>query len=128
MFRRSATDRKYEADRARQMTEEMAAALRTNLPSVVRAQAERERKMPTVDLKLCEYNKQTKVLKLASEYMGMPSEFLVVSHYTGETVRFSQVGPHDVLYDEDGWDGEQKIYRPQGVVPGVDYMVIYNQW
>lgn len=125
---RKAEDRKYEAARHRQMTDEMAAALRTNFPSVVRAQAERERKMPTVDLKLCEYNKQTKVLKLASEYMGMPREFFVVSHYTGKEVRFTEVGRYDVLYDEDGWDGEQKIYRPVGVVPGVDYMVIYNQW
>ena len=112
MFRRSATDRKYEAARYRQMTEEAAAR-----PTI-----------PTVNLNLCEYNKHTKVLKLASEYFGMPPEFFVESHHTGKTVRFTEVGPHDVLYNEDGYDGEQKIYRPVGVVPNVDYMVIYNQW
>lgn len=108
MFRRTATDRKYEAARYRQMAE--------------------ERTIPTVDLKLCEYDKERKVLKLASEYMGMPEQFFVTSHHTGKTVRFTEIGPTDVLYDEDGFDGEQKIYRPVGVVPNVDYMVIYHAW
>jgi hypothetical protein len=107
-FRRSATDRKYEAARYRQMTEEA--------------------QIPTVDLKLCEFDKKRKVLKLASEYFGMPRQFFVKSHHTGKEVRFVEIGPHDVLYDEDGWDGEQKIYRPQGNVPNVDYLVIYHQY
>jgi hypothetical protein len=38
------------------------------------------------------------------------------------------VTPADVLFDEDGWDGEQQVYRPLGNVPGVDHMVIYNQY
>jgi hypothetical protein len=110
MFRRSATDRKAEAARYRQLTEE--------------AQAE----IPTVDLRHCEYDKNRKVLKLASEYFGMPLTFLVKSHHTGKEVRFVPVTPADVLFDQDGWDGEQQIYRPLGNVPGVDHLVIYNQY
>lgn len=84
--------------------------------------------IPTIDLKYCEYDKVRKVLKLASEYFGMPQTFFVKSHHTGKEVRFITVGPEDGLFDEDGWDGEQQIYRPLGNVPGVDHMVIYNQW
>ena len=87
-----------------------------------------DQEIPTVDLKLCEYHKDRKVLTLASEYFGMPLTFFVRSHHTGREVRFVPVTPADVLFDQDGWDGEQQIYRPVGTVPGVDHMVIYNQW
>jgi hypothetical protein len=109
---RTSTDRKYEAARLRQMTEEV---LHKN-------------NFPSVDLKLCDYDKTRKVLKLSSEYIGMPGKFSVLSHHTGKEVRFVAVGPNDVLFDEDGWDGEQCIYRPLGNVPGVDYMVIYHMY
>ena len=81
-----------------------------------------------VDLNKCDFDKSRKVLKLASEFFGMPREFFVKSHHTGRVVRFVVVGPEDVLFDQDQWDGEQQIYRPVGNVPGVDHMVIYNQW
>lgn len=84
--------------------------------------------IPTVDLKFCEYNKDRKVLKLASEFFGMPREFYVKSHHTGKTVRFTVIGPEDKLFDQDQWDGEQQVYRPVGNVPGVDHMVIYHQY
>ncbi len=84
--------------------------------------------IPTVDLSRCEYDKNRKVLKLASEYIGMPREFFVKSHHTGKEVRFVAVGPEDKLFDQDGWDGEQCIYRPTSVSTNVDYMVIYNQY
>lgn len=84
--------------------------------------------IPTVGLELCEYDKNRKVLKLASEYFGMPQTFFVESHHTGKVVRFAAVGPEDILFDEDGWDGEQQVYRPIGNVPGVEYMVIYHAW
>jgi len=84
--------------------------------------------IPTVKLELCEYDKKRKVLKLASEYIGMPKEFFVKSHHTGKEVRFTVVGQHDLLFNQDQWDGEQQIYRPVGTVPGVDHMVIYNQY
>ena len=85
-------------------------------------------RIQTVDLKFCEYDKTRKVLKLASEYFGMPLTFFVKSHHTGKEVRFVPVTPADVLFDQDGWDGEQQIYRPLGNVPGVDHMVIYHQY
>ena len=72
--------------------------------------------IPTVSLQLCEYDKKRKVLKLASEYFGMPRTFFVT------------VSPEDRLFCQDGWDGEMQIYRPVGNVPGVDHMVIYHQW
>jgi hypothetical protein len=84
--------------------------------------------IPTVSLQRCEYDRGRKVLKLASEFFGMPREFFVESHHTGKTVRFTVVGEHDKLFDPDQWDGEQQVYRPVGNVPGVDHMVIYNQW
>jgi hypothetical protein len=99
-----------------------------NNPALNRTYNTKVREIPIVDLKLCEYDKERKVLKLASEYFGMPRTFFVKSHHTGKEVRFVTVGPEDKLYDEDGWDGEQQIYRPLGNVPGVDHMVIYHAW
>ena len=84
--------------------------------------------IPSVDLKLCEYDSKRKVLKLASEYFGMPLTFFVKSHHTGKEVRFVPVTIADKLFDQDQWDGEQQIYRPVGHCPNVDYMVIYNQY
>ena len=99
-----------------------------NNPALNRAYNTKAREIPTVDLRRCEYVKERRVLKLASEFMGMPREFFVNSHHTGKQVRFVAVGPEDVLFDPDQWDGEQQIYRPVGNVPNVDHMVIYNQW
>ena len=84
--------------------------------------------MQAVPLKLCEYDRDRRVLKLASEYFGMPQEFTVLSHHTGRSVVFRTVTSEDPLFDEDGWDGEQQIYRPTQVLPGVDHMVIYHAW
>ena len=84
--------------------------------------------IPTVDLKLCEYDKERRVLKMASEYFGMPLTFFVRSHHTGKEVRFVPVTPADVLFDQDQWDGEQQIYRPVEHLPNVDRLVIYNQY
>lgn len=87
-----------------------------------------KKEIPTVSLKYCEYDKTRKVLKLASEYFGMPKEFFVKSHHTGKEVRFVVVGSEDRLFDQDQWDGEQQVYRPMGNVPGVDHLVIYHQY
>lgn len=86
--------------------------------------------IPTVPLRHCEFDSKRKVLKLASEYFGMPREFFVESHHTGRVVRFAAIGPSDVLYDEDGWDGEQQIYRPvfSEDRTNVDHLVIYHAW
>ena len=99
-----------------------------NNPALNRAYNTKEREIPMVDLKFCEYDKARKVLKLASEYFGMPKNFAVRSHHTGRTVMFESVQPGDPLWDEDGWDGEQCIYRPVVPLRNVEYMVIYNQY
>jgi hypothetical protein len=83
---------------------------------------------PTVGLWRCEYRRDQRRLELASEYMGMPQEFIVVSHVTGTRVKFTRVTEQDPLNDPDGWDGEQCIYRPVGLCPRVDHMIIYNQY
>jgi hypothetical protein len=85
-------------------------------------------KLDTVPLSYCEYDKERKVMKLASEYIGMPKEFFVQSEKTGKDVRFVAIGPDDILFDQDGWDGEQMIYRPMGNIPTVDHLVIYHQY
>lgn len=99
-----------------------------NNPAILRAYDRQARELPRVGLEYCEYDKSRKVLKLASEYFGMPAEFFVKSHHTGKEVRFKAVDEHDVLFDQDGWDGEQCIYRPIGHVPNVDHMVIYHAY
>lgn len=95
--------------------------------AVYRARSERAAvTMTAIPLGFCEYDKERKVLKLSSDYFGMPREFFVKSHHTGKEVRFVAIGPEDKLFDQDGWDGEQCIYRPIGDVSNVDHMVIYN--
>jgi hypothetical protein len=117
MIGRSASARKAEAAVYRTRTEE---ARRDAITS--------NKQIPTIELKLCEYDKTRKVLKLSSEYIGMPMTFFVKSHHTGKDVRFVPVTPADVLFDQDQWDGEQQIYRPLGNVPGVDHLVIFHQY
>jgi hypothetical protein len=82
--------------------------------------------MQTVDLSVCEFNKERRVLTLASECIGMPREFMVKSHHTGKEIRFVAVGPEDKLFDQDQWDGEQQVYRPTSHSCNVDHMVIYH--
>lgn len=108
-MRRTAADRKAEAARAREMTEQALA-----------------RKI--VPLRFCEYDRKRRILRLASEFFGMPREFYVVSEHTGKEVRFVAVGPEDLLFSPDQWDGEQQVYRPVGDVPTIDHMVIYHQY
>jgi hypothetical protein len=84
--------------------------------------------VPVVSLAKCEWHPKEGKLTLASEYMGMPREFDVVSHHTGNTVRFVHVQPGDPLYDEDGWDGERAMYRPNSILSKAKYLVIYNQY
>ena len=83
--------------------------------------------IPSVDLSKCRFNSSSKVLALTSDHVGMPLELFIKSHHTGKEVRFTIVDENDILFDQDGWDGEQCIYRPVGNVPNVDHLVIYNR-
>ena len=40
----------------------------------------------------------------------LPSAFTLRSHHTGRECIFHAVGPTHTLYDEDGWDGEARVY------------------
>ncbi len=84
--------------------------------------------MNKISLKLCDWNKTKKSLSFASEYMGMPFEFVVVSEKTGREVSFKAVQYGDPLFCEDGWDGEQQVYRPVSDLNTIEYAVIYNQY
>lgn len=82
--------------------------------------------IPTVSLSSCEFKKDKKVLLMNSIVVGMPRELFIESNITGKVVRFVAVGPHGVLYDEDGWDGEQQVYRPMANGVNVDHLIIFN--
>jgi hypothetical protein len=84
--------------------------------------------IPTVELKLCEYNPKFHKLTLPSEYFGMPKEFYVHSHHTGRTILFRTIGENHPMFDQDQWDGEQMIYEPVDVVKNVKILVIYHQY
>ena len=95
---------------------------------MIKVNGEWERRIPSVELRVCDYDKKLKRLSFASEYVGMPSEFEVVSHHTGKKVKFVTVKYGDPLFCQDGWDGEQQIYRSVETLPNIDYLVIYNQY
>ena len=83
-----------------------------------------------VSLQLCDFHKPSRKLTLASEYFagGFPQEIEIHSHHTGRSVAFRPVQQGDPLWDEDGWDGEQCIYRPIQFVPNVDYLIVHHEW
>ena len=85
-------------------------------------------KQNIVSLKLCEFHKEQKQLRLASEYFGMPAKFQVRSHHTGKLVEFVPIQPGHPLFDEDQWDGEMSIYEPAYPIPNVKTLVIYNAY
>lgn len=99
-----------------------------NNPALFRAAMKKDKEIPVFEMAICEFDKTRKCLKIASEYYGMPARFYVRSQHTGRKVLFTAVQPGDPLWDEDGWDGEQCIYRPVDNLPKVEYFVIYNAW
>jgi hypothetical protein len=82
----------------------------------------------TVPLEYCDFRAHCGKLTLASEYIGMPREFYVLSHHTGRKVLFRTIGPEHPLFDQDQWDGEQQVYEPVDPVNNVKVLVIYNQY
>lgn len=101
-----------------------------NNPAILRAYDKQKKITPVVSLEFCEYDKYRKFLKLSSEYCGMPPTLIIKSHKTGREVTFVQVDPTDKLYDPDGWDGEQNVYRtfPFNALPNVHYLVIMHTY
>lgn len=87
-----------------------------------------EAHIKVVSLSKCEFRRKTGVLLLSSQELGgvFPRHFIVQSHHTGKEVRFVAIGPEDKLFCQDGWDGEQQVYRPVGNVPAVDHLVVHR--
>lgn len=79
-------------------------------------------------LKVFEYLPEKKCLTSPSKNFGgrFPISLSVTSHHTEETVQFSPVKPEDPLFCQDGWDGEQQIYRPLKAIKNVEYLVIHH--
>lgn len=88
------------------------------------------RDMEKINLRHMEYRKQQKKLVCASEYFGgrFPNEIAVTSHITGREIIFSVVIPEDPLFDQDQWDGEQQVYRPNEHIRNVESLVIYHAY
>jgi hypothetical protein len=82
----------------------------------------------SVPLKYCEYSKESKQLRLASEFFGMPNKFTVVSHHTNKEIEFRPIHQDHPMFDQDGWDGEISIYEPVVKIPNVETLVIYHQY
>lgn len=82
-----------------------------------------------VSLNDCLYDREKRVLVVPSTHTGrkLPRRLKVFSKYTGEVVEFASISSHDPLYDEDGWDGEQQIYRPVSWLATVDHLIVYHQ-
>lgn len=81
--------------------------------------------MQTISLSECFFVKEKRVLQIPYKVLrGYPAEFFVRSPSTSKEVRFAVIGPEDIMFDEDQWDGEQQIYRPIGNVPTLDYAVV----
>lgn len=103
-----------------------------NNPAILRAYDKQKKSksnlIDVVSLEFCEYDKERKFLKLSSDHCGMPPTLIIKSHKTGREITFVQVDPTDKLYDPDGWDGEQNVYRtfPFNALPNVHYLVIMN--
>ena len=79
-------------------------------------------------LRVFEYLPEKKCLTSPSKNFSgrFPVLLSVTSHHTKETVQFSPVKPEDPLFCQDGWDGEQQIYRPIKAIKNVEYLVIHH--
>jgi hypothetical protein len=76
-----------------------------------------------------EYDAKDKMLKRAFNYK-FPDSVFVTSSRTKNTVEFLPVSYGDDLYDEDGWDGEQMVYRAVSPDPKIREvsLVLYHSF
>lgn len=76
----------------------------------------------------CEWNKTLNELFLSSECFAgsIPNEVHIESHHTGKVLTFKPIGPGDSKFSQDGWDGEQMIYRSTEKAR-VEYLTVYHQ-
>lgn len=76
-----------------------------------------------------EYDPKRKMLKRAFGFK-FPDSVFVTSSRTKKTVEFLPVTYGDDLFDEDGWDGEQMVYRAVSSDPKVREvsLVLYHSF
>ena len=76
-----------------------------------------------------EYDTKDKMLKRAFNYK-FPDSVFVTSSRTKNTVKFLPVSYGDDLFDEDGWDGEQMVYRAVSSDPKIREvsLVLYHSF
>jgi hypothetical protein len=100
----------------------------TSIRSLIEADIE-------ISLEHCKFYKDSGKLMLHTDTVlahgykqAFPRDVWISSPHTGRTIRFSVVGPEDVLFDQDQWDGEQQVYRPLSTLPSnkVNFLVIHR--
>jgi len=77
-------------------------------------------KLNTVD---CDFDASKGILKCRSGVGNYPQVVEVTSHHTGKVVRF--VRDEELAIANEGWDGEECWYKPQEILPRVDYLVLF---
>lgn len=85
--------------------------------------------VPILDLSHCKFIKERKTLVVNSNFTGgrFPAKIKVRSHITNIVLEFVPVTEDDPLFDQDGWDGEQAIYRVTSQWNSkVEYLVIHH--
>lgn len=84
---------------------------------------------PRVSTNVCEWVAERRTLVVSSEAFAgsFPRRVEIESHYTGRVVTFVPVGPGDSRWDEDGWDGEQCVYRASDVTARAETLVIRHE-
>lgn len=82
--------------------------------------------MPIIELRDCHFDRDSRVLTVSSEKIGMPRAVRVSSNYTGRIVQFSPITPSHPRFDSDLWDGEMRIYEPDEPIKNVDLLIISN--
>lgn len=87
----------------------------------------RERKDPiSFNTSVFEYNKEKKCFHRGFPYR-FPTSVFLTSQWTKQTIEFVPVGEDDPLFDQDGWDGEQQIYRACGDKKDLTLVLYHDQ-
>ena len=83
---------------------------------------------PTVNLRYCSFNKDTKTLTVASEFFGgvFPPEVVISSHYSNKTVRF--IKDQEAAIANEFWDGEMCEYRPIDDAGNCERLVLIHEY
>lgn len=82
--------------------------------------------VPMIQTSDCEWKRERETLVHAFGDGSFPRQMRVQSAHTGLVVSFVPVQPGDPMFDEDGWDGEQMIYRSADVTTRARYLVLHR--